>query len=722
MRISDAMGMLAGRQVAVHDSIGKAKAFLLAQQATRTVFKSSTLIPDDLCIDRTVAGIWTGTFATPPAPDALPYAPILLKGPLFFPIIAGSPVVFNGVVDIPFASMDDFAGNLADGATNWGSYFVVGSVSGQTQFITKILANATWMAKMADPPSGSWSFQLITFADSPTAEADMNWIPVGNPWLETERPGDVRDYYAIGYSAGTPLFTDVALHDASPCVITGKLSAFGGTPGFTYKILATSETDVEYAWALADAVSGAFAISKDYPFGGKIKLRLVELDNGRAVRVVGQVWVEENAAAVAVYPDVRVEYRSITSTIPSAPNSIAPARLDGTWSAALVQHGISRVSLVDVNTKRIFGEYTMPSGLIRSFNVPAADAGQSTKSVYYDSFNDTCFLYDQAVVLIACLQLGERKAAVQLVDALLVVQNPDGSYPFANNQSVLFEHDSSFIRIGAVAWVCYALLLADQPQYRDWFSNKTTDAAKACLAYILSYRNALGLVQGGKGRYLDGVLDRSYVVPWWSSEHNFDTWWCLDLADTLYGSDDLDYRSAANTIKASLETDKVGWDAASGIFWQGGTVANAANTPDGMHALDMMSWGGVLLDKWGRASDTAAAIARMYTHYYVVDETTGLSGFATFVPLDGYSEDTILTPWYEGSFGAACAIRTQDPPHANGLMAALVRAQRPDGSYPYAVQIDSVNDIHTFPCLIAAAWNIVAFSGLGTPYNRVLWN
>ncbi len=327
-------------------------------------------------------------------------------------------------------------------------------------------------------------------------------------------------------------------------IITGTLGAFTADPSYAYKILVTNEGDVEYAWALEEAAAGPFTIRKPRPFGGKIKLRLVELEKGCARRVVGQVWAEENAAVEFAWPDLRIEYRSITAAIPSFPTSIVPASRDGTWAVPLRPPGIGRVSLVDVNTRRIYGECTMPSGLLRSYNVPAADAGQTPGDVYYDAFNDACFLYDQAVALIAFLQLGERDAAAALVDALLAVQNPDGGFPFANDQSVLFEHGSGFIRIGAVAWVCYALLLADKPEFRDWFASKTTDAARNCLDFLSTYRNPRGLLNGGKGRYVGIVLDPDHVVPWWSTEHNIDAWWCFDLAAELYG--DAGYRAAAD--------------------------------------------------------------------------------------------------------------------------------------------------------------------------------
>ncbi|HTG20185.1 MAG TPA: hypothetical protein VK681_09080 [Reyranella sp.] len=728
---------LADQQTALQDSVDRAKSFLLGQAKTRAPHRSSSLVPADPAVGRKSTGTWTGTYTLPTARSALPYTPILIKGPLYFPIVAGRPVTFCGSVDAPFISMygavgvrlledserpgqsvPDPGSLFADGGKNWGSFFVAGSVGGVTQFIARVQGNATFATSMAAPPAGKWSFQLISYATATDALADTNRILIGHPWLEAERPGDVREYDLTAYTQAKPLFTDVTLRVAGEdSLIAGTLAAFIAEPAYTYRILVTSEADVEYAWALEEAAAGPFIIRRPRAFGGKIKLRLVEQEKGGARRVVGQAWAEENAAIASAWPDLRIEYRSITAAVPSFPTSIVPASKDGAWAVTLRPPGIGRVALVDVNTRRIYGECTMPSGLLRSYNVPAADAGQMPGDVYYDAFNDACFLYDQAVALIAFLQLGERAAAAALVDALLAVQNPDGGFPFANDQSVLFEHGSGFIRIGAVAWVCYALLLADKPEFRDWFASKTTDAARNCLAFLSTYRNPRGLLNGGKGRYVGIVLDPGHVVPWWSTEHNIDAWWCFDLAAGLYG--DAGYRAAADSIKAVLETD--GWSEAKGIFWQGGLYAAGRNTPDGQHALDMMSWGGFVLDRWGRSQATATAIARMSRLYYVTDAPTGLSGFTTFIPEDGYPVGTVRSPWYEGSFGAVVAMRIQDPARANALMATLVQAQNADGSYPYALRADPINDIHTFPALIGAAWNVIAYSGPQTPYRRVLW-
>ena len=54
-------------------------------------------------------------------------------------------------------------------------------------------------------------------------------------------------------------------------------------------------------------------------------------------------------------------------------------------------------------------------------------------------------------------------------------------------------------------------------------------------------------------------------------------------------------------------------------------------------------------------------------------------------------------------------------------MQTLVKGQRSDGSYLYALQDDPVNDIHAWPCIIASAWNILALSGDGTDWPRIVW-
>ena len=633
---------------------------------------------------------------------------MLLLGPLWFPIIAGEPVTFSGVVDAPFASMEGYAGiryiagdpnqgvdpasayNENETALNWGTYYVVGACDGVTQFRARTAANRTWTAVIANPPAASgWSFQLVTYNTAADDAADANRHLIGNPWNQADRAGDIRAYWNHPYTPLRPLIINVTVIPGSS--FTGDLdpSGYTPTPGSHYRVILTEEVDAEYIQAMADVAGNHFTAPLSMTFAGRIKLRLIEVGDAThaPIRHIGPAWDQDNAADPTAYPDMRVEYWSIDTAMPGFPTRTQPAKRDLSWSIAHTQNTIGRVRLVDINTKRIYGEHSMPSGLARSYNVPAAEAGQSTDSIYYDGFLDTCFLYDQAVALIGLIQQGEWTAAQHLIDALLLAQNDDGSFPFAASQFILTSNNYNLLRTGAIAWVIYALLIADQPEYRARWATRTNTAAIVALGFIVSsYINSIGLLRGGE--------DQNGLTPWWSTEHNIDAWWCLDLADRLYGSAPTNWRGYADGIKTALLN--YGWDADEGIFWQGG--GHAADTePDGAHALDMMTWGGVALEKWGHGADRDHAISRAYQKYYVTDDVHHLSGFCTFIPEDGYPPGTVKSPWCEGTFGRVFALRNVDPKRAYGLIATMARGQLSDGSYRYTLQRDPIQPIETFP-------------------------
>jgi len=721
----------------VNASAARSLAFVKSMQAGRDVWVSSQLTPDDPMFLRTSAGTWTGRYTMPDNTlnAGLPDTPILLQGPLWFPIIAGQEVTFTGFVNAPFASMDGFAGiryinndpsqgvdpssayNENETAQNWGTYYVVGTCGGVTQFRARIGPNRSWVAVVENPPSGAgWTFQVVTYNTAADDAADSNRRLIGNPWEQFNRSGDIRAYWNHPYTPAAPVFLNVSIELGATVTVSGDIDPTQYTPvaGNHYRVILTEEVDVEYIQMMMDVAGNHFAGSLEDTVTGKLKLRLIEVSDSThaPLRQVGPIWDQDNAADATAYPDMRAEYYSIDTGIPGFPTLKQPAKRDQTWSLAHTQNTIGRVRLVDLNTQRIFGEHTMPSGLARSYNVPAAEAGQSTSSIYYDGFLDTCFLYDQAVMLIALIQQGEWTAAQELIDALLLVQNDGGSYPFAVSQFILTSNNYTLLRTGAIAWVIYALLVADQPEYRGRWTTRTDAAATAGIVFIIdNYLNSIGLFKGGQD--IGGAL-----TPWWSTEHNIDFWWCLDLADELYGSAAFNYRWYADGIKAGLLT--YGWDSADGIFWQGG--GHTVDTQnDGAHAFDMHSWGAVILEKWGQPADRDTAIARGYAKYYVTDDSYHLSGFTTFIPEDGYPPETVESPWCEGTFGMVVALRNSDPKRALGLIATMARGQLPDGSYRYTLQRDPVEPIETFPCLIGAAWNVIALSGTETPNPRILW-
>ena len=145
---------------------------------------------------------------------------------------------------------------------------------------------------------------------------------------------------------------------------------------------------------------------------------------------------------------------------------------------------------------------------------------------------------------------------------------------------------------------------------------------------------------------------------------------------------------AADVMKAALLTTI--WLGRHGRHLLAGRRgASGDNTPDGMHALDTHTWGATLLKKWSRVSD-ANALARARDPVLLRHrQPTGLSGYTTFTPVDGYPSNTVKTPWYEGSFGVVLAhARARCLRRRRADADAGKRAQRPDGSYLYALQDD----------------------------------
>lgn len=708
-------------------SADRAAAAVLAQQYARTPYTGCTV-----SVDNEASTTWdgahaiSGTYTAPVDPHpALPYTPVTITAPLNFPIVADAAVRFEGIVDAPFGSMEGFAGReytspgVPNPATmwaddgNWGTYYVRATCNGSLVFRAEVAANRTWYATVADAPYGDWEFQLCTYHNSADQIADANRVDVGNPWKSSERTGDVRQYWSDGAClSNESTISSVAITRGGTNQIVCTVALFDENPGCTYYILVTEETDTEYAYKLyLISNGGTYTITSTNPLNGKVTLRVVETVDGASQAVVGGAW-NENIGEVGVYRNLGIELRVDGVALPEF---VVGASTGFTWSGT-APGGYCRVRLFDATTKRVYGQWSLRSGLVRSYNVPADQVAQTPASgVYYDAFNDTCFIYDQALALITYMQRGEEEPAVRLVNALLEIQEVDGSWSFAYDMNmaapaVLIQ------RNGAIAWLVYALLLADRPGVRDWFPTKTTVAAKAGLAYLVGYINALGLVNGGKGT----DADPNYVIPWWSTEHNIDAWWAFTLAAELYGNTPVNYQSFANAIKAALLTNGVGWYPTKDIFWQGGTVTAGVNTPDGQHALDTHTWGSVILRKWGKNDLARTSMLRCTDKYFTTDAATLKSGYTAYISEDGYPS-AVVTPWYEGSFGAAVALQDYDMSLTFELMYTLAQAQETTGLYPYQQQADPSTGASAFPSLVSAAWNVLAYTGAGTGYTRAFW-
>ena len=183
----------------------------------------------------------------------------------------------------------------------------------------------------------------------------------------------------------------------------------------------------------------------------------------------------------------------------------------------LRRRAVGRVSLVNVNTRRVSASTRCRSGCCAPTSCRRR-LRPDHDHLYYDGFNDTCFLYDQAVALIAFLQLGEHEAAAQAGRRAAASRTPTAASRSRATRSTA-RRTTPAHPYRRSAWVAYALLLADQPAYAGWFAQRRRRPARLPRADP-GLATASALVNGGKD-VCRGVLTAS-GVPWWSTEHNID--------------------------------------------------------------------------------------------------------------------------------------------------------------------------------------------------------
>ena len=221
--------------------------------------------------------------------------------------------------------IDDPDSVYADGGTNWGSYFIVGSAGGTTQFVARVRQP---LDRDVRPYRRAWSFQLVTYANG--SDARRRQSHPGRPSVareraagrraRTTRPQRLRRGAAVHAVTREPrrhqhdqrhaggLLDDGGPHLPDPRDRRDRRRiCLGVEPG---------------------AAPAPSPSARAHAIGGPIELRLVEQRNGCSVRQVGPVWAEENAADAGAYPDLRIEYRAIGAAIPPIPTRIVPARGD----------------------------------------------------------------------------------------------------------------------------------------------------------------------------------------------------------------------------------------------------------------------------------------------------------------------------------------------------------------------------------------------------------
>ncbi|UCS93212.1 hypothetical protein KZP23_21600 [Echinicola marina] len=290
---------------------------------------------------------------------------------------------------------------------------------------------------------------------------------------------------------------------------------------------------------------------------------------------------------------------------------------DYTYNEGLIKYKLYRPS-----DDTYLAETPIKADLPRGYEIPPEE-----EDVYNSPFVDRNYLYDAALSLLSATGLKEFELADKIVKGILVAQFLNGAFPFgANHSSPNYQYNDAYFRVGAIAWVAYAL--GFYLEYRRSPENRSelVTAISNTLNYIASLENnPVGLPTGGSGRYEGEEFNPNYSIGWISTEHCIDCYFALKQAGKVLK--DSVYKHKANTVKNLMLNEL--WDEANQRFYQGISDAQT-NTKDTADALDCNSWGYLFLAASGEARRGQNLLVRLEQYYYVEDVETGAKGYTLF--------------------------------------------------------------------------------------------
>lgn len=187
--------------------------------------------------------------------------------------------------------------------------------------------------------------------------------------------------------------------------------------------------------------------------------------------------------------------------------------------------------------------------LIRSFDIPADDPS-------YERLLNWSWTYDSAVAATAFASVGLQEQSGRLLDQLAALQREDGAIEYAFD--VQTGESSGSVRAGSLAFAAIAFSNYDS----TFESNLYLENARRAADYLLSLRNADGLVRGGPD------------VKWVSTQHNILTLIALvGLTQQLENQGDeagaATYREAAETIAKGIDSQLIVRDGGLAHFREG---------------------------------------------------------------------------------------------------------------------------------------------------------
>jgi hypothetical protein len=485
--------------------------------------------------------------------------------------------------------------------------------------------------------------------------------------------------------------------------VTGTIANFGSLTASPYTVQAYKTTDADYAQPSSASPDGSGNFSLDLStttntIQGSWKFGLLDGSGN----LVGEKWPQS-----ASYQNLVIKHNVITDM--SYPVATQPAATTGGFSFLSSQGGSKQFQLVNSSNGAVLAEYVPPIQNVRSYLVTSGEPGYGTNFVNY------CYVYDQAIALLAMLALGDMETAQQLAIGILKMQTSGGAssggFVFSAPQ-LSAAYGNGYYRTGAHAFATYALLCYVEARPTDNTQSYVT-AIQSALSYLDGQLSGSGttsgLYLGGTGLYNDPTgqpetFNEGYDISWASTEHNFDVWHAYSKAAGVLN--DTSSANKANALQQAI-INKL-WSTANNRFYQGMQPAG----PDASDPLDTHTWGGIWLHNIGRddlakqvLSDSALAPFQL--------TNGGVTGYAAAYNSGGYP-GIVPSVWSEGTFGAAMAfLAIGDTIHWQAAIDGIAGGQRPDGSFRYVTTADTNYEFTSSEATIGAAWAVLAALGHG---------
>ena len=540
---------------------------------------------------------------------------------------------------------------------------------------------------LQDPPENRFMFFAQSYTDTYTG-------PVAGTAMNI--PGTITVVPSVGIDAA---------YDTPDWIgrnVTGTWA--GVTPIADYEVQVFSRLDVDYHQGTFELLANGTWTS------GATTIRAGE-KVVKLVRKADQVVVAEKGGTGSVFDDIEVRlyaYLDIAYLLDTVPLSA-----DGSFKGVIDWAGRKVARVYKVSTGEILAS-TEWSGL----SLPRSFVVEPNDPVYNDAIAARCATYDAALVAMAFLDHGELGRAERILDALVTLQNPEGSWYFSYD-AFNYSWSDPYIRTGACAFVVMAAI----HHRRVTGSTKYQEMAIKGADYLIAQQApagspVAGLVRQGRGRYTSDYVFIDEQQQGAGTEHNLDAWFVFR---DLYHQTGLPrFNDAKNQV----------FDQMMALLWNPRQNRFNQGVEDPAEALDCDSWGGMMLFAAGETLKAEGALSHMETyrvenavvaknldpqHWNFYYENPGpINGYKPYGV--GYNNPPTLV-WAEGTWGAILAKQRMGFDATLDLI-SMLRLSETTGKYGGWIQVTYTQapwpyEFQTWPCAAAAAW--AAMTPVGAP-------